>query len=60
MSKTTIVTVTFDLPITTPDEPEIQPLELAKMGVEGANFPQFNPDLNQIGRPVIRGIAERE
>lgn len=60
MSKTTIVRVTFDLPIMTPDEPEIQPLELAKMGVEGANFPQFNPDLNQIGRPVIRGIAERE
>ena len=60
MSKTTTVRVTFDLPITTPDDPEIQPLELAKMGVEGANFPQFNPEQNQIGRPVVRGIVERE
>jgi hypothetical protein len=58
----TVVQVILNVTVTSPDDSTIEPLELVKGGLDDTVIPvpSFAPSGYDIGKPVIKGLIEKE
>jgi hypothetical protein len=60
--KETIIRITADVTVSTPDEGTLEPIDLVRDGIKEATIPvpSYAPCGYNIGKMTVKGLAERE